>query len=87
MTIQESFYVMHEAGGDECVLFRRSEFMAALSAGREEAARDRRARLSIWSSTRGILVLPAERSNRLNVCTRSVTPEERTLVEGSLTSP
>jgi hypothetical protein len=74
MSAKESFYVMHEVDGDECLLADRSDFAAALKIANDEATRDNRATLSICSSTRGILVLPGQRGGW--VATKRVTAEE-----------
>lgn len=70
----ESFYVMQEIEGDECLLADRPDFAAALKIANDEASRDNRASLSICSSTRGILVLPGQRGGW--VATKRVTAEE-----------
>lgn len=78
----ESFYVMHEIDGDECLLARRENFAGSLEAARAETKRDPRASVSIWSTTRGILVLPGRNGGWVK--TKATTAQEiRTLMGGA----
>lgn len=57
--MKESFYVMQEIDGDECLLCHRDTEDEAIRAMRDEAKRDTHASLSVWSSTGGIRALLA----------------------------
>lgn len=77
----ESFYVMHEVDGDECLLADRPDFAGAFEAAKAEATRDPRAGISIWSTTRGILVLPGRNGGWVK--TKATTTQEIRTLRGT----
>ena len=78
-TSPESFQVMHEVDGDECLLSMHSTLAEALTVALQETATDNRASISIWSPTRGIIALPGSHGGW--IATRAATPGERSAVE------